>query len=1030
MKIKRIQLLAVSVALVTMILMNQSSITNATWQAPKKVAEDTLVGSNDFFSEGLELVAAEGSALIAQYYQWDGQKTFPLNPSDPEYNNLDVLYIISSNQENWRDYWPRSIWEFRDGATVVFQFSQGLTDSLTDAEEIITELESWMGTTLDILYGAEAAGSTTLFYWGYMSAQNHSDFIIDKFYDVLSTGGYTNFITNDVLASAPVSVVGTGLARSPTHPDSDPFAPLGVAAFILEDGISINGDDVHNMSISSAFDFSGPIRPNPDSLYSKIEFKLPYVANVYDSYPATDNLYPELTQKFEWTLKAGNWIDVKHDDIYVTYDMAVEELETFPQITAELDVNATDLLSPTDPIMNYTIEMTNTGDEKAYNVEFAWDLGEKPEPHYINVFDSENFYFDPTVKRFYNHSSGLLVEDFALSLYHHNATLEFNISQEITGWFMHKENDSVVQVITGWNETTGIHNIDLRAVYDVVYTNKSFMNFKHSPNLMNTTLENGNFALYGSIDELDIGSSTNFWWAIDDLPAEDDTYLILAQELTNQDWRNNGETTFYMQNITHYDNTGNFLQEKTGKYITNIKDWIIWEMVENQSLDLRFPSLNPEFTPGVMFRFEDSTSREFFGWSNGLIVQLYDDEALLKTVISLNSTIFEIDETAEINVTIENIGKATASNVQVQGFHAQLGPDWKLRQIEEFSGEETVGTGTIAPGQMVTHTFTRNVSTFLGIHPVGVVVDYTTEESEGYDGAFNATDIQNIGSNLIVAIVLPKPDKAGQDEPSYPTPIVNVSVSWTDENGGDIENGDLIEIRTEVKNLGDEATTIKLFSYFPTRMASIDVYAQYYDGKNFKVTDISGNILTGYDEGFAMDHPDWPITVAAVAGLHLAPSASIIFYYKLTVTDAKSLIVPPVAVEYDSRYPMAGTSGIEGSSEEGEETSPIAVEIPISTKIHSEFSNIKMSIQAEDSSGSSWTSYSSSSLLSAYAAVTPPEESSEPTSTSGPPTSSTSGVDGFTTLTSFINENMRLMIVVLAIPIVVLTVRELKRSRK
>ncbi|MHA2307118.1 MAG: hypothetical protein ACXACU_17195, partial [Candidatus Hodarchaeales archaeon] len=852
-----------------------------------------------------------------------------------------------------------------------------------------------------------------------MSAQNHSDFIIDEFYDVFGTGGYTNFITNDVIANAPVSVVATGLARSPAHPTgSDPWAPLALAAFIQDDGISIDYNDVHNMSISSAFDFTGTIRPNPNSLYSKIEFKLPYVANIYDSYPATDNLYPELTQKFEWTLKAGEYIDKTHEDIYVTYDMSVEELKTFPQITAEVEVNASNLLSSTDPNLNYTIELTNTGDETAHNVAFAWDLGDDPKSHEIAVFNSDEFYFNPSIKKFYNHTSGLLVDNFALSEFQHQPGQYLNISQEITGWFMHKENDSVVQVITNWNATAGIHSLDLKSVYEVVYINKSFMNFKHSSNLIEITLENGNFALYGTIDELDIGSSSSFWWAVDDLPADDDTYLVLAQNLTNEgeggDWITiDGTNYFLMQNITHYDNTGNYTNG-----ITNIKDWIIWETVVNQSADMRFPPLNPEFTPGVMFRYEDNASREYFGWANGLIVQLYDDEAILKTVVSLNSTIYEIGDIAQINVTIENIGTATATNVQVMGFHAQLGPDWQLQQVQEFSGEETVGTGTIAPGQTVTHTFIRNVSTFLGIHPVGVVVDYTTEETEGYDKAFNATDIQNIGSNLIVAIVLPKPDKAGEDEPSYPTPVVNVSVSWTDENGEYVENGDIVEIRTEVKNLGDEATTIKLFSYFPTRMASIDVYAQWYDGKNFKVTDVSGNILDSsyYDEGFALDHPTWPISVAAVGGLHLAPGATIVFYYKINVTDAQSMILPPVHVEYDSRYPMEGTSAVgDTGGEDGGGSSILTIDGYMGLDTSAGSSQIRFKIQG-GSSESTWTSYSGASLMAAYSAYVPPGSESS--------TTGTGGVPGYTTLTSFIRENMRLMIVVLAIPILTLFARE------
>ncbi|MFX1516606.1 MAG: hypothetical protein ACFFC6_09875 [Promethearchaeota archaeon] len=1016
---KKIQLLAVSVALVALVLMSQSGITSVTFQAPKKILADTLVGEDPFI-EALELIAAEDSALIAQYYQLNGEKKFPLNPSHEAFNYLDLIYVISSNQAHWRDYWPRSIWEFRDGATVLLQFSQGMEDSLDDGAEIISGLNTWMGTTLDILYGAEVGGKTTLFYWGYMSPQNHSDFIQDEFYEVFSTGGYTNFITNEVIAVAPVSVVGTGLVKNETGF----FVPIAVAAFILENGVSVDGD-ISNMSISSTFDYSGSIRPAPNSFLSKITFQLPYVATVYDSYPETDNLYPELIGNFEWTLKAGEWIDESYDDIYVTFSKDEEEISTFPQITSELTVDVSALQSINDPTLNFTITMTNTGDEIAYDTVFAWDLGEEPEPHYISVFNSEIYDFDPSIKKFFNFTSGLLVDSLSLTEIEDpdNPGNWFNMSREITGWFINKsDGNKVVQPKTTYHPTLGhdgIFEVDAWVTINSVYINKSFFNFKKSGNLVSATI-NDTFYLIGEIDQLNPEASESFWWSIDDLPSEADTFIWVDINNSNGE----GELltdplygSYWQVNWTVIDNTS----VKTGG-ITNLKDYIV-KIALDEGQDLRFPPINPEFMPGVLFVYEDSASREYFGWSNGLVLQLYDDEAILKTTVSLNASIYEMYEFAEINVTVENIGDAPASDVSIQGFHAQLGSNWELRDIKEFSEETALGT--INPSEKTTHTFIRQVETFIGIHPVGIVVDYTTEKDEGVSGVFNSTTINNTASNLLVALIMPK-DDAGEPVQEYPTPIVNVSVSWTDENGGDIENGDLIEIKTEVENLGDEATTIKLFSYFPTRMASIDVYAQYYNGKNFKVTDTSGNIITGYDEGFAMDHPDWPITIAAVAGLHLAPDESIIFYYKLTVTDKDSLIVPPVAVEYDSRYPMAGTSGMEGS--DSGEMNPIALQMFNHRQLES--SSLKLRIQNSDV-GSTWTSYSESSLLSAYASVVTPEPSSTASATeTSEPSSTPSGANGFTALTSFMSENMRLMIVVLAIPILVLSVRELRRTRK
>ncbi|MHA1932700.1 MAG: hypothetical protein ACW96X_09190, partial [Promethearchaeota archaeon] len=405
MKINNYKLFIIGLALIAVVFSGSTGIfAQASIQAPERVLADTQIGTDPFI-EGLELIAAQNTALIAQYYQFGGQKTFPLNPYTPAFNNLDSLFIISSEQSNWRDYWPRSIWEFRDGATVVFQFSQGLKASLEDGQTIVDEIGPWMGTNIDILYGVEDnttyPSTTTLVYWGYMSPKNHSDFIINEFHDVFSSGGFTNFIENQVIDDSPLSVVALGLAK----PESQ-WVPVAAAAFVEPNGIQLDGD-IHNMSIRQAFGYNHPIRPSPDALISHIEFKLPYIANVYAVEPETNNLYPELTGRFEWTLKAGE-TQVIYDDIYVTYDMAIEELKTFPQITAELDVNTTALLSPTDPVLNYTIEMSNTGDETAYDLAFAWDLGDEPSPHYIEVFDYDNYSFNSSVDKYYNMVDGKL----------------------------------------------------------------------------------------------------------------------------------------------------------------------------------------------------------------------------------------------------------------------------------------------------------------------------------------------------------------------------------------------------------------------------------------------------------------------------------------------------------------------------------------------------------------------------------------------------------------------------------------------
>ncbi|MFW9856006.1 MAG: hypothetical protein ACFFFG_13205 [Candidatus Thorarchaeota archaeon] len=1006
MKTRKIQLYAVSAALLVLML-TPTSLTQADMQVPKRILTDTLVGENPFI-EGLELLAANGSAMIAQYHQIGGQKLFPLDPFTTEFDQLEFLYIVSSNQNLWRHYWPRSLWEFRDGITLVMHFSQLLEPAMSDGNAIATQLSAWSGVPIDLLYGSEIGGETTLFYWGYMSEQDHSDFIRNEFYDLFDQGGFTSFIKADTIADAPVSVVGTGLIRNQTRH----WVPLTVSAFILENGISVDPSGIHNMSIRNAFGYTGIIQPSPDAFISTIHFTLPYVANVYDYSPATTNLYPELTGRFEWGMKFGPFA-VQYDEMYVTYDMQIDQLKIFPQISADLSVDVA-ALHAASPTLNYTIKMANTGTEPAYNTTFVWDLGDQPLPENVTVFDDTRFKWDPNLVKYYNASDGTLVDSL---VYTDNTTQ--NNSYKLIGWFRYL-NDSVVQPITQYNSVTDLYDIKVIETLLQVYVERSYFTFSKSTNMNTMILPNGNFALNGTIDTLPVGSYNEFWWAIENLPSKSDKLIWVDVNSTEGSWLTNGTDNYFQLNITLVDNSSARFNGTT-----NLQDLII-NLALNNGSDLRFPPINTEFIPGVFFRYADGADREYYGWSNGLIIQVYDDEAILKTNVALNSSVYKIGEIAEINVTVENIGDAPASGLSILGLHAQLGPNWEPTDILPFSNATALSD--LNPGGKVTHTFYREVNTFLGIHPVAAMLNYTTDANEGYDMAFNATDISNLASNLILALVVPGDAKAGKDEPSYPSPLVDVTGDWTDLNGEDIEDGDFIEIRTKVTNAGDEATTLKILSYFPSRMAAVDLSFPYTIGitpSNTKVTDNSGNTIIGYDQGFAMAHPQFPISVVGIAGIHLAPGETIIFYYRLKVNNASSLIVPPVQVEYDSRYPMEGTSGMEASEEADASISASSDLTRYSVALNPSTTGIpRLRIQQTGSSGSSWTSFSGSQLLSAYAATIPGETTTTP---EGPPTTTTTGGAPLSTLTAFIRENIRVMIVLLAVPVLALVARERRR---
>ena len=105
MKFKSYQLFGIGLALIALVFsVSTGIVAQANLQVSEKILADTLIGSDPFI-EGLELIAAHDSALIAQYYQFGGQKIFPLNPDAPAFTYLNFMYVVSARQSFWQHYW-------------------------------------------------------------------------------------------------------------------------------------------------------------------------------------------------------------------------------------------------------------------------------------------------------------------------------------------------------------------------------------------------------------------------------------------------------------------------------------------------------------------------------------------------------------------------------------------------------------------------------------------------------------------------------------------------------------------------------------------------------------------------------------------------------------------------------------------------------------------------------------------------------------------------------------------------------------
>jgi hypothetical protein len=905
--------------------------------------QDTTL-STDFFSEHLELMAGEGDAIIAQAGFFGGTVTVPYDLSASEFDHLITFIFAVSDQDDWEDYWVGPIWEFRDGATLLLVFrDESYADAINNGNAIAAAVSSEFGIELEPLFGAHVDGESTLIYYDAMTGAS-----MDAYFNSWGGSPYIDGLApfaGTPMRNAPVRVAGDVLAYDT---NDSKWIPWSAAAYIVPQAISIE-DGIYNISIADAFGVS-PIEGAASADYSGITLRLPYVANIYGMDPETDNLFPELTGKFDWTLKVDAlpiyYVNNQYDDISIEYDLNTTDLTTYPQIQADYSINKAELNEGT---LNYSLTLTNVGNEEARNVAFAVPLGTPPQNFTIAAFNDTVYNFSNGRVVYWDYEKGEITET--------DPGLAWNLT--IIGWFTYTANDSIVQPVVTLNITSGHYNLDMVSTIAMVHDNVTLFTFAHSDDLIEVDdISHGEkaepeFGLAGNLSSLAPDESRTVWYAIDNIP-NNETALALDFETIKEDIGDQ-EAVIELRGIQ-----------------APFRDWIVNETKEKGG-DLRIPGKPGalEWIPGLLFVYEDIAKRNYFGWSNGLAVQLYDNEAILKTTISTDKVLYRVGDDVNVTIEVENIGDARASNVEVTSYHAFMRPGWQIGSIIEF---HKASLGDIDPGQTKTTEFMGKADTFLGIHPVFAAVDYTTElgETTNETEFFNQFRYDNVMSNLINAIVLPPEEKDGSDEPSFPTPELDVSAELMSD--GNLEVGDEIEVHITITNIGDEPTNIVAISYFANRFLELKRNA--YSSGDVKVTDTNGTEWDQYDQGFFAD-TDFGITYVAAAAIHLEPNDTVHMYYTVKTTAAGIFTVPPVVVEYDSRYPIESPSGTDREEGEGGEN---AMRLASSDLAHAlrETSTPKIStigsLEEPSDDGRSWSSYSGA--LSGVIEAGEPEPSS------------------------------------------------------
>ncbi|MBN1330769.1 MAG: hypothetical protein JXA54_14955 [Candidatus Heimdallarchaeota archaeon] len=955
----------------------------------------TTVGSADviltkttygsaFYTEGIQIFPLRNESVGVHVGFIGGSVELPFDVTETQYNNLQALIFTVSNQKLWNSFATKRFWDVADGATLMLGFLGDPNVALDLGRSIELMIESAYNFSLTLVYGRwdSTQHTTILVYQGLLQAKSFEDFT-NIYPNYIDDEGFGEGITATTLTNAPVKAMGFSLYRGavfrsilsnelrglfPTVGLASTFIPIIECGWINPNAL-VKTDSIIEMNLTTILPDLSIIESHPDSKISIISMKLPYVVDVLVIDPKPDNMYSHLKGEFEWIIKLDIPIlnvnyEQSYEEIYVKYDLNITGLTRYPKVIGEMSLANTLPINGGEDII-YEFSFENVGNEPAYDINLSYgefNLNQTSgTPIYLN---NPELTFDPNHVVYYNTSSYILTDT------------PVPIDDEIiaiTGWFYNTTSSD-------WLRNNAIVlPEEFENPEGIIYVEEYFlsldpMDFSYKNITNNDGTITSKVSLNAVIPVLNPGENITLQFAVRNLPMGTFTEYQLVENDPNN-------IELSIKNTYDWEDLIVTILQLFGSTLHFPEDQVTWT------------NWFPQPVVGATFFYNDAIGKDYLGITNGLVIQVYDDEAVLICKLALDQDIYRFDEEITFSLEFTNIGNANATNIQYQLFHGYVDEDYNMRYVQaiiDTNGEIEL----IKPGQTVIVEETALARAEVGIHPVFAVFGYTSNETTDLvNPIFSSVRHPAVFSSLDFGIVLPPIDKEGTTEPTYPTPEVEVTTEVLGYRENETTIGDIITLRTTITNTGDEATNIIYLQRIPRRLAYVE--------NTLSITVDSEPVIDYELEWFAYQpditrpryNPYMPIvriygdrendgqligiplnvgeTLVIEADFTILRSRGIeyIDWESLDINNLIGIYIPPAEVRYNSNYNMIRTSGVNENVEipnQEEASTSTSSSITTLQNIHVLTINTEPDIGDKWVSTNSWGSYSDSLSLVFY----------------------------------------------------------------
>ncbi len=800
--------------------------------------------STPFRQEKMEVIAGKDESIIVNLVVEGGVIETPFDLSHSVFASITQIDFIISNQSHFASVWTNPLWKTPDGLVIRIKAK---TTSQTGIDSISSNIKQLIyqsyGVNLSIYNLVQVSPTETIISLVASSSLIDSLAIFSEIFSPylgFGIGNMDDIILESLQSSPTIYAFGYSLhqQRGSVH------RIIRSAMVALENRIQLQ-DDLRTFNVQLAL--GAEITPSPLATVSKFSFNLPFYANITNVTPDPDNVASSVTGSFEWLLKFSILTRYPTFSSEVSYYPSSADSINYPRVM--ITNSYSDQLLENQGILNMTYTFENLGSSPAYDTTIRFPIPEELEPYIYENITAPVLRGDIDVDEVFSSFIELEINfagTYTIPILDINGWYSNTTSLDLARWM---DNTSIVLADYVTLECSQGISSDLytavktrlQPILDVGIPTILAQLSYYEPLIMNELslavaeaytivkdafyIEQSLFqyissdftrveSIFGSYLEcvvplIGVNETLEKHWTITDIPTSADkfgAFSVSTEEI--------GLDEYAIFTTTESDYKAMMLalfaeNNTAGRFLSTYDS-------ESET----FVSLGSRFT------YTDDSGREYYGLTNGLNLQIGDDEAVLQSSLYSEESVYSVGDEVNFMLNISNVGTLDAYDIHIDIVNVKLNYLWfptDVVVVKSFDIDQ------IIIGENLTYDFSVTANSYIGLNSYVALISFISDKDQEpvdvedpWTGIirqwpFGGESTHIIGSTLTFGILIPPVALRNQSRPSFPLPEIAVNSTYhlSDDNSS-------ITVEYEITNEGLSPTEVSIYQILDPSLYSLD----------------------------------------------------------------------------------------------------------------------------------------------------------------------------------------------------------------